>query len=103
VGDKPLKGQPSISAQHGGITYLFATDANRTAFAAGPERYLPQYGGHCAWAAAQGKTAPADPEVYKVVDGKLYLNYNRDIAARWERDIPGFIKAADAAWPKLKK
>jgi len=64
---------------------------------------LPQYGGYCAWAVAQGQLAPGNPTVFKVVDNKLYLNVNREIAARWEKDIPGFIRAGDANWPRLKK
>ena len=64
-----------------------------------PEKYAPQYGGYCAWAAAQGYTASTDPKAWKVVDGKLYLNYNVEIKEKWEKDIPGHIKRADANWP----
>ncbi len=100
---KAIKGSSGITAEYGGEQYHFATAANRAAFTANPEKYLPQYGGHCAWAVARGQLAPGDPEVFKVVDGKLYLNVNRDIAARWEKDIPGFIRAGDTNWPKLKR
>ena len=102
-GTAPVKGGAAVTAAHRGETYHFASAANRDAFTANPEKYLPQYGGYCAWAVAQGKLAPGDPQVSKVVDGKLYLNVNRDIAARWERDIPGFIRTADEKWPALKK
>ena len=100
---KPVKGEASISALHQGETYQFSSTQNRDTFAANPERYLPQYGGHCAWAIAQGKLAPGNASVFKVVDGKLYLNVNPDVAARWEKDVPGFIRAADQQWPKIKK
>lgn len=103
VGGNPAKGVAAYSAEHKGEKYQFATAQNRDAFAAAPEKYLPQYGGYCAWAAAQNQLAPGDPTIYKVVDGKLYLNYNRDVANRWEKDIPGFIRAADANWPGLAK
>jgi YHS domain-containing protein len=101
--NKAIKGTGAQSAAFRGETYWFATAQNRDAFAANPEKYLPQYGGYCAWAVAQGQLAPGDPTVFKVVDGKLYFNVNREIAARWEKDIPGFIRAGDANWPKLRK
>ena len=97
------KGSSAISTEFRGEQYHFVTAANRDRFVAEPETYLPQYGGYCAWAVAQGKLAAGDPTVSKVVDGKLYLNVNRSIAARWEQDIPGFIRSADANWPKIRK
>jgi YHS domain-containing protein len=100
---KPLKGSDSITAQHQGETYHFASAQSRDQFVANPERFLPQYGGHCAWAIAQGKLAPGNASVYKVVEGKLYLNVNQSVASRWEQDIPGFIRGADERWPSLKK
>ena len=103
TGDKPLKGADGITLVHQGETYQFVSTQNRDAFAAAPDRFLPQYGGHCAWAAAQGKLAPGNASVFKVVDGKLYLNYNQSVASRWEADVPAFIRSADQHWPKLKK
>ena len=103
AGADPVRGAITISAEFRGEQYHFSSAANRERFVADPEKYLPQYGGYCAWAVAQGKLAPGDPTVSRVVDGKLYLNVNRSIAARWEQDIPGLIRAADANWPKIKK
>ena len=103
AGAAPVKGSIAISAAFRGEQYHFSSIANRDRFAAEPEKYLPQYGGYCAWAVAQGSLAPGDPAVSRVVDGKLYLNVNRSIAERWERDIPGMIRSADANWPKIKK
>ena len=64
-------------------------------------KYLPQYGAYCAWAVANGYTASVSPYAWKIVDGKLYLNYNQSIQKRWEEDIPGNIAKADENWPKL--
>jgi hypothetical protein len=50
---------------------------------------------------AQGKTAPGDPKFWRVVDGKLYVNYNADIQKKWEKDIAGLIAKANANWPKV--
>ncbi len=52
---------------------------------------------------ANGATAPGDPQVWRVVDGWLYLNVNKSIQSEWEKDIPGYIRSADANWPKLLK
>ena len=99
---RPLRGDPAHAADWGGGTWHFANAANRAAFLAAPERFAPQYGGYCAWAVAQGYTAPIDPAAWRIVDGRLYLNANRSVQRRWERDIPGFITRADANWPGLR-
>ncbi|MEO0430932.1 MAG: YHS domain-containing (seleno)protein [Cyanobacteria bacterium J06656_5] len=82
-----------------GATWQFASAENRDLFAASPEEYAPQYGGFCAWAVSQGNTAPIDPTAWKIVDGKLYLNYNAQIQNRWAKDIPGNIALGDQNWP----
>ena len=70
-----------------------------TRSSANPTAYAPQYGGYCAWAVAQGYTASGDPQFWKIVNGKLYLNYDGSVQAKWEKDIPGFIAKADKNWP----
>ncbi|MEM6666964.1 MAG: YHS domain-containing (seleno)protein, partial [Pseudomonadota bacterium] len=70
-------------------------------FAANPARYAPQFGGYCAWAVSEGYTAKGDPKHWKVVNGKLYLNYNGRIQRRWEKDIPGHISKGNANWPNV--
>jgi len=95
----PVAGDPGITHEWRGVTWRFATAANRDSFAANPERYAPQYGGYCAYAVSEGYTASTVPEAWKIVDGKLYLNYSRRIQRRWEKDIPGRIAAADQNWP----
>ncbi|MEP6175542.1 MAG: YHS domain-containing (seleno)protein, partial [Parasphingorhabdus sp.] len=73
---------------------------NAAMFQTDPAKYAPQYGGYCAWAiGANDALAPGDPEVYKIVDGKLYLNFSEDVAKRWQVDIPGFIVKADKNYP----
>ncbi|MET0545909.1 MAG: YHS domain-containing (seleno)protein [Caulobacterales bacterium] len=99
----PVKGSDANKITYKGAIYQFATAENAAKFKANPGAYAPQYGGYCAWAAAQGKTAPGDPKYWRVVNGKLYLNYNGDIQKKWEKDIPGFIAKGDANWPKILK
>lgn len=98
---KPVEGSRQFTYTWKGATWQFASQANHDAFSATPERYAPQYGGHCAWAAAQNYVAPGDPHHWRIVGGKLYVNYNAKAQSTWERDIPGHIKAGDANWPGL--
>lgn len=95
----PVAGDAAITHDYMGATWRFSTEENRAAFAADPEAYAPQYGGYCAYAVSQGYTASTIPEAWAIVDDKLYLNFNRRIQRRWERDPAGFIAAADANWP----
>lgn len=99
----PVRGTAQFAATHGGFTYHFANAANRARFQANPTAYLPQYGGYCAWATAQGYTAPGRPQFWKIVDGKLYFNYDAGVQRKWERDVPGFIRSANANWPGVLK
>ena len=98
---KPVAGKRSITYDWMGATWRFATAANRDAFIADPTAYAPQYGGYCAWAVSEGYTASTTPSAWKIVDGKLYLNYSRRNQRRWERDIPGRIASGDANWPAV--
>jgi YHS domain-containing protein len=98
---RPVRGSQQFSTTYQGYEYRFASAAHRDAFRAAPARYLPQYGGYCAWAVSQGYTASADPTNWRIVDGRLYLNYNDEIQRRWEQDIPGHIRNANANWPSV--
>lgn len=100
---QPIRGAAEFSYEYKGATWRFATTENRAAFIADPDAYAPQYGGYCAWAAARGYTAPGNPKNWKVVDGRLYLNYNDSVQREWEKDIPGFIASADKNWPDILK
>ncbi|HSO07311.1 MAG TPA: YHS domain-containing (seleno)protein [Pelomicrobium sp.] len=99
---KPTPGKPEFTAVHEGATYRFATAENLAAFKADPARYAPQYGGWCAYGVAKGGKFDIDPQVWKVVDGKLYLNFNASVGRTWSGDIPGYLKRSEAEWPKIK-
>jgi YHS domain-containing protein len=100
---RPVQGSAQFSHVWNGATWRFANAANRDAFAAEPERFAPAYGGHCAWAAAQGYKAKGDPRHWKIVGGRLFLNYDASVQKTWETDIPGFIVSADGNWPRLRQ
>ncbi|ELS02138.1 hypothetical protein Xen7305DRAFT_00018490 [Xenococcus sp. PCC 7305] len=98
---KAVIGDKNFSHQWGNTTWLFKNSQNRDLFAQNPEQYAPQYGGFCAWAVSQNYTAPIDPEAWKIVEGKLYLNYNKGVQRRWAKDIPGNIQKGDQNWPGI--
>ena len=99
---KPLRGNGNYLAVHDGVTYLFANADNQNTFEANPEKYVPAYGGYCAFGASVGKKFVGDPEVWRIVDGKLYLNLDAGIQVQWLKDVPGRIKTADAKWSKIR-
>lgn len=98
---KPVEGSGDLEYDWNGATWRFANPANLQAFRADPESYAPQYGGYCAWAVSQGYTASSDPDAWRIVGGKLYLNYSRSVQETWQQDIPGNIAKADKNWPAV--
>ena len=100
---RAVKGDSKLSQSWGGATWLFATAAHRDAFAQAPEKYVPQFGGYCAYAVSEGYTAKIDPQAWKVVDGKLYLNYSKSVQETWQKDQHRRIAAAEKNWPALHR
>lgn len=99
---KPLAGTGMHTSVYEGETYLFISKENKAAFDKNPARYLPAYGGYCAYGVAVGKKFVGDPTVWEVVDGVLYLNLNKDIQTTWAKDTKHHIKKANQAWPTIK-
>jgi hypothetical protein len=99
---RAVAGRADIAAVHEGVSYRFASEANRAAFLAEPGRYLPQYGGWCAYGMARGYKAVVDPAAFTVAGGKLYLNYNASIRGLWEGNRAREIARADGHWPKVR-
>lgn len=98
----PTVGKSEFSASHAGVNYRFASAANRDAFKADPAKYAPQFGGFCAMGVALEKKLDGDPNAWRVVDGKLYLNVNKDVQKKWLEDVPGNNRKAEGNWPKLQ-
>ena len=100
---KPVEGSDDFTTEYMGATWKFSSQQHLDLFLADPEKYAPQYGGYCAWAMSNGDTASAEPDLWTIHEGKLYLNYSKRINQRWKEDIPGFIAKADQHWPELEK
>lgn len=95
----PVKGSSDYVTEYQGASWRFASAENLARFKANPERYLPAYGGYCAWAVSQGYLAKGDPEHWSIKEGRLYLNYNQAVQDDWLQSPGKFIQQADANWP----
>jgi len=100
---KANKGTAEFSAVHNEKTYYFVNAATKAMFVAEPGKFLPQYDGLCAYGVALGKQFKADPTVFSVVDGKVYLNKDAKIGEAFKKDQKALIVKAEANWPKVKK
>ncbi len=97
-----VPGRAEFTAEHNGATFAFSTAENRDLFLADPGRYLPAYDGHCAFGVAQGGKVPGNPNLWRIVDGKLYLNITEKVVGFWEADIPGNLTLAETNWPGIE-
>lgn len=99
---RPVKGRSDLAIVHDGAEFWFASPGNRDLFEADPARYVPRYGGFCAYGLSEGHKATTEPDAFTVYDGKLYLNYNREVRTLWSEDRKGRIARADANWPRVR-
>lgn len=103
---KAVEGSKEYPYTLDGAVYRFASAQNRELFKAAPAKYQPQYGGWCAYAmGAKGEKVEVDPETFKIVDGKLYLFYNKffnNTLKSWNKDEVNLKARADVNWMKQK-
>lgn len=97
-----VPGKAGITAEHNGATFAFSSEENRATFIADPEKYAPQYDGHCAYGVAQGGKVPGNPNLWRIVDGKLYLNITKNVVGFWEEDIPGNLDKSETNWVSIE-
>jgi YHS domain-containing protein len=100
---KPVKGLDNLATEWMGAKWKFANQANLDLFRANPTKYAPQYGGYCAYGVSQGYLVKVEPDQFTVRDGKLYLNFDADVQAKWLKDPAGFNKLADEKFMALLK
>jgi YHS domain-containing protein len=100
---QPTKGSPEFVFAWNGAQWRFASAAHRDMFAANPERYAPQFGGHCSMGLTKGAKVAANPEVWTIVDGKLYLYFSEGARDRFRENTGENIKAAETNWGKIQK
>lgn len=100
---KPVVGSKKFTYKWKGAVWMFSNAKNLSLFRTEPKKYAPQYGGYCAWAAAQGKLADTDPKLFDIYEGKLYLNYNRKTQNDWRLDKKNMVLKGDKLFPSLIK
>jgi len=96
-----IKGNPQFEYAWNGAKWLFSSAENLEKFKADPAAYAPQFGGYCAYAVSHGHTADGDPLAWKVVDGRLYLNYSPEVKQMWEKEQGKFIKDGETNWSQF--
>ena len=99
---QPVRGSDTLAYVHDGAAYRFSSEAHLDAFRQDPARYVPEYGGFCAYGVAVGKKFDGDPHLWKIEDGRLYLNLNQEIYETFLEDIDGNIRKADRNWAEIE-
>jgi YHS domain-containing protein len=100
--ENAVKGDGKYEYVWNGAKWLFASEENMKKFQANPDMYAPQFGGYCSYAVSKGYTANGDPEAWKIVDGKLYLNYSPEVKKLWEQDQQKRIIEGEKNWTEFK-
>ena len=98
---RPVRGNSEIFAEYKGAKYAFASKDNRRRFLDSPDKYVPQYGGYCAYGVTHGGKSDVDPEVWEIVDGKLYLMLSGGTMSVWQKKKQDYITIADKAWQSI--
>jgi hypothetical protein len=97
-----VPGDKDITASYNGATFAFSSEENKARFEANPAAYVPQYDGHCAYGVSKGGKVPGNPNLWRIVDDKLYLNITKNVVTFWEEDIPGNVALAQDNWVSLE-
>lgn len=98
---RPVPGVSAFAAVYAGAAWRFASEEHLRIFQRDPEKYVPQYGGFCAYGTSVGKKFDGDPHVFKIVGGRLFFNLNEKVQTTWEEDIPGNVSRADGNWKRI--
>jgi YHS domain-containing protein len=99
---KAMKGNPGISAEYGGHKYLFSSEANKATFEEQAEKYLPAYGGYCAYGVALGVLFPVEIDTWEIIDGRLVLQFSQEVKQMFGEQKDENIRKANENWPKLE-
>jgi YHS domain-containing protein len=106
VEHKAVEGKKEFAVSYNGATFRFANSKNQQLFKASPTKYLPEYGGYCSYAlGATGEKVEVNPETFKVINGKVYLFYNKffnNTLKDWNKDEQNLHASADKNWAKQK-
>lgn len=101
--NKAIQGNSEINTKYNKAMYFFSSKKNKMLFLKNPEKYVPQFGGYCAYGVSENHTSPTDPQAFTIVDDKLYLNYNMKVKEMWSKDREARIIRANENWKTLTK
>ncbi|BDX07879.1 YHS domain-containing (seleno)protein [Planctobacterium marinum] len=105
--NKAIEGKKQFTYEYKGAKWRFASQQNLDLFKATPQKYLPEYGGYCAWAMSDDRLASVDGEAWTLYEGKLYLNYNKRVMEDWRQQKALFVEQANgfykARFPKQEQ
>lgn len=96
---EPMKGSSQYSLEYQGVTWYFVSDETRERFALDPEKYLPAYGGYCAWAVSHGKNTGGRPDLWFVYKERLYFFCSQSALDQWLEDPDYYIGLSEQNWP----
>ncbi len=96
-----VRGDSTHRASYGGATYWFASEAHRALFQADPAKYVPQFGGYCAYGASRGYAAKVEIDTWQIINGRLTLNYDKDVQRTFNQDVAGYLRKANQNWPSI--
>lgn len=99
---KSIVGDEQITYTWKGAKWFFSSAANKENFASDPEKFMPQFGGFCAYGVHNGYKIHTDPCCWTIFEGKLYLNYNERVQEMWRADPEKYIEVAAENWERLK-
>ncbi len=99
---KATKGNPAILAECCGYKFAFASEENKATFEKQPEQYLPAYGGYCAFGVSIGVLFPVEIDTWEIIDGRLVLQYSREVKQMFEEDKVENLRKANDNWAKME-
>lgn len=99
---KALKGNPGILAESSGYKLAFVSEENKALFEKQPEKYLPAFGGYCAFGVSIGVLFPVEIDTWEIVDGRLVLQYTNEVKQMFEEKKAENLRKAEENWAKME-
>jgi YHS domain-containing protein len=103
IDSAPKPGRAGFELRRGGVSWRFANEGNRAAFAADPEIYMPRFGGYDPVAVARGSAAAGHPSLWAVAHNRLYLFFSEETLAAFKANPDSLIEAAERHWPEVRE
>jgi len=99
---KAVKGNPAILTEYGGYKFVFSSEENQAAFEKQPQKFLPAFGGYCAFGVSIGVLFPVEIDTWEIIDSRLVLQYSSEVKRMFEEDKAGNIRTANDSWTKME-